>query len=278
MGFSSGKTVYLQALPDRGAPSTVLAETMPRNWAADNAAAPGTGVLRLSLIEITSVAPLTSIATATRATGFTNPTQSWMALYNSALGKLAVTLDDTALAWAGDTYKTFPLARYVTDAVITAGGGNPADRTVTSATAAFTATDVGKRVVFHGAGAAGVALGSASGTAVLIASVTNATTAVLDTSCSTTVAANGHFGIATTYTPTAPGAYYVGAVQAAATLTTNVGRTISGGAFMLASGTGSPGTPGVNGVSTGSLTDPTTAPTTAAALGATTGWPWVALL
>lgn len=68
--------------------------------------------------------------------------------------------------------------RGVTDAAITIG-----TNTLTSATAAFTASDVGRTVLVYGAAAAGGVLNS------FVQSVTNATTAVLNTNASTTVAA-----------------------------------------------------------------------------------------
>lgn len=68
--------------------------------------------------------------------------------------------------------------RTVTDAAISNGGV-----TLTSATAAFVAGDVGQSVAITGAGAAGVVFNA------VIVSVTNGTTAVLASSASTTVSA-----------------------------------------------------------------------------------------
>lgn len=75
--------------------------------------------------------------------------------------------------------------RLVTDAAMTSGSA-----TVTSASAAFTAADVGKSVRVGGAGAAGVDLYTT------VSSVTNSTTAVLAANASTTVA-SAQFRVAT---------------------------------------------------------------------------------
>lgn len=88
---------------------------------------------------------------------------------------------------ANGTLASYPAVRSVTDAAITSGAA-----TLTSATAAFAAADVGSAITVAGAGAAGATLTTT------ILSVTNATTAVLSANAGTTVTgANSTIGFTT---------------------------------------------------------------------------------
>lgn len=96
------------------------------------------------------------------------------------------TLPASLWAWNVKDYGAVGDGRRVTNATITSG-----QNTVTSATAAFTAGDVGKVAVFDGAAAAGAVL------ATTIASYVSPTQVTLTANAATTVAANGNFFCAT---------------------------------------------------------------------------------
>lgn len=160
--------------------------------------------LALALVELATLDSLSTI-TFHASTGPTAISNQWFALYDySTLAKLGVTADDGSTAWSNNTAKTLYISRSVTDAVATA-----ASAAITSATAAFTQSDVGKQVTFMGAGAAGVPLGT-SAARVTISSVESATEATLSAAASTSVASNGTLYIATPYSPTATGLAYLG--------------------------------------------------------------------
>lgn len=164
------------------------------------------------------------ISFTTQATLATSPTTQIFTLRNSAASPalLASTADDGATAWAANTEKRLYVSRKVTDAVATSGSA-----VITSATAAFTAADVGKNVTFMGAGAAGVPLGTTAAR-VTISTVDSATQATLSTTASTSVASNGTLYIATPYTVTADGAGYAGILVAAGgTMLSLLGNTLT---------------------------------------------------
>lgn len=232
--------------------TAVLAETYSRTLTMANLGALSTG--RLSLFGI--YVPINTVVTNLNFVSATTPlsagTNQVFGFYSSALAKFGVSADDGSTAWAANIVKTLPVSRSVTDATITSGAA-----TVTSATAAFTASDVGKKVTFMGAGAAAVPLGT-SAAAVTISSVTNATTAVLDTNASTTVASGGTLYIATPYTTVAEGFHYAGIWVTAGTVPTLSGLGGQSPLHAL--------TPITAGTSTTGLTAGTGAPDPAAAL------------
>jgi hypothetical protein len=242
----------------------VLAETVPRWVVTSNSNYMTSAKLHLTLMEMDIGTVVSNITFVTGTTPITVGINQWFSLFDTTTprARLCVTADDTVGAWVANTAKTLFVARQVTDAAITTGGGSPADKTLTSATAAFTAGDVGKKVIVIGAGAAGVPLGSAA-TAVLISSVTNATTAVLDTSCSTTVSGAMAY-IATPYTTTYTGQFYLGNMVKANTppswtITANTSQNSVAGTLGFQTA----------GDSTATLTDPSTCPNPAASLVAT---------
>jgi hypothetical protein len=237
--------------------SGVLAETAPRWVSTGNAHTITTATLDLALIYIPAGTVMSNITFQSSTTALSAGLNQWFSLYTLARGLLAVTGDDTTTAWSSSNVKkTLFVARTVTD-VVTNG-----TTTITSATAAFTAADVGKPIFVIGAGVAGAPLGT-SLVPVTIASVTNATTAVL--SVAATDSASGHTAyIGTPYTVVTAGLYYVGCTVNATVPSLNsiaVNASIAGEV------------PIMSGTSTATHTTPATAPGTAAAITATANMP-----
>ncbi len=254
MGRSSGWAPDAGALLNVGQrPTGALAAAYDMRNAGTAISGAGTGILRLQATSVSAGRTLTSISFLSGTTGATNPTAQWFGLWDASRGKLSVTLDDAATAWAATDYKTLKLARWVTDAVCT-----NASAVITSATAVFTPADIGKSITFLGAGAAGASLGTTAAD-VTIASVESATSATMSTTASTSVAANGKLGIATPYVP-AVGFVYVGINMTAATPISYMGISMANGSAL------GDALPLINGNSTTGLTDATTAPSTAATI------------
>lgn len=244
------------AAPDAIRGTAVLAETIPR-WAVVTAlSASASGTLRLTSLYIEAGTPVSSITYPSGTVPGGTLTHQWFCLYtgvSTAPALLAVTGDDVATAWAASTLKSLPVSRTVTDGV------TATNTTLTSATAAFTAADVGKQVMIPGAGPAGALYGLSSTTRT-IASVESGTSCTL--SAATSHSASGEtVYIQTPYTVAASGVYYVGQLQTASTLANG------GGASMLVNGLYSVALL-MAGTSTASLTTPATAPNPGASMGA----------
>lgn len=193
------------------APAAALYETYSRGQRTDNSGLLVAQRLCVSLIDLPAGFPLNSITFRAGSTGFTAGATSndqWFCLLDNNLNTLGVTADDAATVWTGLNAKTLYVSRTVTDAAIASGTA-----TLTSATAAFTAADVGKHVTVMGAGAAGIPLGT-SATGVTILSVESATSCTLSANAATTIASAGTAYIATPFTTTYDGSHYLGIVSA----------------------------------------------------------------
>jgi len=92
-------------------PSGALAETFPRQTTATgNNVTLTSGRLHMTAIDIPNASVISSISMMTGTTAVTGATHQWFALYNSALGLLAQTTNDTNAAWAQNTVKTLSFA------------------------------------------------------------------------------------------------------------------------------------------------------------------------
>lgn len=230
-------------------PTGAVGETFPRAVRMDNLSIMSSGRQFLTGVVLPVGASISNITFTTGTTLWTPGTNHWFTLYSGALARLGFTADDGVTAWAANTSKTLYVSRVVTDAVAV-----NTSAVVTSATAAFTATDVGKRVTFMGAGAAGVPLGT-SAAAVTIASVESATSATLSAAASTDVASNGVLYIATPYTTVTTSLHYLGITQVGGTPSTIAGVTHVTGVNSLPTLA-----PVIAGVSNTGLTVPSSSP------------------
>lgn len=68
------------------------------------------GRLNLVGLYLTAGASISNITFMSGGTPAGTPTNQWFAIYSSALGKLAVTADDTTTAWAASATKTLAVA------------------------------------------------------------------------------------------------------------------------------------------------------------------------
>ncbi len=183
--------------------SLASVQTTSRDTRLENQAILTSGRSNFATCEITAGVVVSSITFYAATTPFTPGTNQHYGLWDSSRLRLAFTADDGVTAWSANTAKKLFVSRSVTDGVATSGLA-----TITSATAAFTASDVGKNVTFMGAGAAGVPLGT-SATPVTILSVDSGTQVTLSATAGTSVASGGTVYIATPYTVTTSALYYV---------------------------------------------------------------------
>lgn len=170
----AGRTVSIAGAGVAGAALTALITVYTNATTVTLGTAASTTVTGATVNIGSSVAARTKTATTTPASVFVDPGGIVPATIKAAAGptgKIFFTLPSVYLEFKGSGLRT------VTDGAITA-----ASTTLTSATAAFVAADVGRLIVVVGAGASGTDL------ITRIASRTNATTVVLADAASTTVA------------------------------------------------------------------------------------------
>lgn len=92
------------------APTGALAETFSRVGASFfNSATLSTGRMSMVAIDLPAGLTVTSITFASATTQAGTPTAQWFALYDSARGLLAQTVDDEDTAWAANSSKTLAL-------------------------------------------------------------------------------------------------------------------------------------------------------------------------
>lgn len=92
-------------------PTGVLAATQPRSARLGNGFAQlVSGQQTLYGIYLPAGTLVTNLVFYSAQTAAIAPTSQWFSLYNSALGKLAVTADDTSTAWGSNTRKSLALS------------------------------------------------------------------------------------------------------------------------------------------------------------------------
>ncbi len=105
--------LYTYAGPPFGnlGPTGTIAETIPREFCTEtNATIPtasGTLFMQAIYLKAGQLVSNISISSATTAAG--TPTNYFFALYSGALGRLAVSANQTTTAWAANTYKTLAM-------------------------------------------------------------------------------------------------------------------------------------------------------------------------
>lgn len=97
----------------------VLGETIPRTSDMTNSAIVFSGTQTFHGIYLTAGTVVSSIGVSTATSPATGPTNQWFSLYSAALGRLAVTADDTTTAWAANTMKILTIAAPYT--ILTSG-------------------------------------------------------------------------------------------------------------------------------------------------------------
>lgn len=95
-------------------PAVALFESMPRANVNGDIAALATGQLTLFACYLPAGTKVSSITLVSGATPLNTGVNQWFALYDNALGKLAVTVDDTNVAWGATTAKTLSLTPFTT--------------------------------------------------------------------------------------------------------------------------------------------------------------------
>ena len=124
-------------------PTAVVAETIPRIGAQSTNETPlSTGRMTLQLIYLDAGILVSNITFSSWTTALAAGTNQWFALYSLALGKLAVTADDTSTAWGAFSTKTLavaspytvPTSGYYYVGIMVAAGTVPSLAGVTCAT------------------------------------------------------------------------------------------------------------------------------------------------
>lgn len=238
-------------------PTGAIAETFSRLQPCTNTGALTSGRENLTAVFLQAGRRVTAAQVLSATTALVTGTHQWFSLRDSSRNLLAVTSNDVATAWSANSLKRLDFSRTVTDAAIETGTA-----ILSSATAAFTQSDVGARVVVMAAGAASAPLGS-SASPVTIASVESATACTLSANAGTTVASGGTAYIGTPYQVTTSGLYYLGIMVAASTVPSVAGTGDSGNGKIIVA----PVVAGQDATNTG-LTTPATAPGTSAVLAA----------
>lgn len=119
-GYGRGAAGFVTtAERDWDLPTGAKAQTYDRSLGASSNSDLLSGRLTLVAVHLRAGQVISSITFFAASTALSGGSNQWFALYDSALGKLAVTADDTTTAWGGNSFKTLALTAPYT--VLTSG-------------------------------------------------------------------------------------------------------------------------------------------------------------
>lgn len=91
-------------------PTGGIAQTFNRYMPLSDLAMLTSGTLHIVGLYLPAGSLVSSISFRSRTTAAVSPTNQWFGLFDSGLGKLALTADDTSTAWGANTKKTLNLS------------------------------------------------------------------------------------------------------------------------------------------------------------------------